>query len=91
VWLIGENPVVGYSVRQQNVDLMFWSGQLFGEPLLKPVGKDKAAHISFGRDSDISQPELRRLLKKAGTILLDSSAAYAQKRAAAKKKSSKRA
>lgn len=91
MWLIGENPVVGYSVRQQNVDLMFWSGQLFGEPLLKPVGKDKAAHISFGRDSDISQPELRRLLKKAGTILLDSSAAYAQKRAAAKKKSSKRA
>jgi hypothetical protein len=24
VWFIGENPVVGYSVRPKRVDLMFW-------------------------------------------------------------------
>lgn len=47
VWFLGENPAVGYSVKQKRVDLMFWSGQLFDEPRLKAVGKDKAAQVSY--------------------------------------------
>src|SRR5215471_17621331 len=60
VWWIGENPVVGYNVRQKRVDLMFWSGQLFDDSRLKPLGKDKAAQVSFQDESDIELPELRR-------------------------------
>ena len=64
VWWIGENPVVGYNVRQMRVDLMFWSGQLFDDSRLKPLGKDKAAQVSFQDESDINLPELRRWLRK---------------------------
>src|SRR5262245_47101791 len=31
VWFIEENPVVGYNVTQKHVNLLFWSGQSFGE------------------------------------------------------------
>jgi hypothetical protein len=83
VWFIGDNPVVGYSVRSGRVDLMFWSGQLFDEPSLKPTGKDKAAQIGIQGSSDVKPADLRRWLKKAGTIVFDYAGAYAQKRAAA--------
>ena len=39
VWFIGENPVVGYHVTPKHVNLLFWSGQAFGEPALKAAGK----------------------------------------------------
>lgn len=80
VWFIGENPVVGYGVRQKRVDLMFWSGQLFDEPRLKAVGKDRAAQVSIQNESDINLPELRRWLQKAGTIVFDYVATYRRKR-----------
>ena len=91
VWFVGENPVVGYSVRQKSVDLMFWSGQLFDEPLLKPLGKDKAARISFQETAEINLPELRRWLKKARTIVFDYVGLYARKRETSKSKPRKRA
>ncbi len=87
VWLIGENPVVGYSVRAKRVDLMFWSGQLFDEPLLKAVGKDNAAQIGIEDKSEIKLNELRRRLKKARTVIFDYVGMYARKRTAAKPKS----
>lgn len=90
VWFLGENPIVGYSVRQKNVDLMFWSGQLFDEPLLKPVGKDKAARVSFQDESAINRTELRRWLKKAGTVIFDYVGMYARKRVNSKSKPQKR-
>jgi hypothetical protein len=80
VWFIGENPVVGYSVRQKGVDLMFWSGQLFDEPLLKAVGKDKAARVSFQDESEINFTDLRRWLKSARTIIFDYVGMYGRKR-----------
>ena len=89
VWFIGENPVVGYSVRSKRVDLMFWSGQLFDEPLLKPTGKDKAALTSIQDSSDIDPAAIRRWLRKARTIQFDYAGSYAQKRAASKVKSEK--
>jgi hypothetical protein len=91
VWFLGENPVVGYCVRPKRIDLMFWSGQLFDEPRLKAVGKDKAAQVSFQDESGINVPELRRWLKKAGTKVFDYVAMYRQKREAAGTKSRKRA
>ena len=91
VWFVGENPVVGFDVRQNRVDLLFWSGQLFEEPLLKPMGKDKAARVSFQDASAINLPELRRWLKKAGTTVFDYLGMYRQKRETAGTKSRKRA
>ncbi len=35
-WLINGNPIVTYSRRKAGMCLMFWSGQSFDEPLLKP-------------------------------------------------------
>jgi hypothetical protein len=83
VWFIGENPVVGYSVRAKRVDLMFWSGQLFDEPLLKAVGKDKAAQTSIQDKSEIKPAELHRWLEKARTVIFDYVGMYARKRATA--------
>lgn len=91
VWFVGDNPVVGYAVRQKRVELMFWSGQLFEEPLLKAVGKDKAAQVGIQDESDINLPELHRWLKKAGTIIFDYVETYVQKRKTSRLKPRKRA
>ena len=91
VWFIGENPVVGYSIRQKRVELMFWSGQLFNEPLLTAVGKDKAARVTFQGESDINLTDLRRWLKSARTVIFDYAGMYERKQQAAKLKRRKRA
>jgi Domain of unknown function (DU1801) len=80
VSFVGENPVVGYDVRKDRVDLLFWSGQLFEESLLKPMGKDKAARAIFENASEINLPDVRRWLKKSRTIIFDYVGMYAQKR-----------
>ncbi len=84
VWFIGENPVVGYNVRSGRVNLMFWSGQLFDEPLLRPAGKDKAAVISLQDGVATDAVALRRWLRKARSIQFDYVGTYARKRAAAR-------
>ena len=89
VWFLGENPVVGYRVRQKRVDLMFWSGQLFDEPLLKAVGNDKAARVDIQDESEINLPELRRWLKSARTIVFDYVGTYERKRRTARLKPKK--
>ena len=38
VWFLEGNPLVGYSVRKDSVQLLFWSGQSFDEPGLSPAG-----------------------------------------------------
>ncbi len=90
VWFIGENPVVGYGIRQKRVDLMFWSGQLFDEPLLKAVGKDKAARVGIQDESEINLLELRRWLEKARTVIFDYEAIYGRKRETSRLKPRKR-
>lgn len=91
VWFIEENPVVGYRVGPKRVDLTFWSSQLFEEPLLKAVGKDKAAQVSIEEESEINLAELRRWLKSARTSIFDYVRMYAQKRETARLKPQKRA
>ena len=49
VWFIDDNPVVGYNAAAKAVKLLFWNGQAFDEPTLKPVGKYRAAQALFGQ------------------------------------------
>jgi len=72
VWFVGDTPVVGYNVPAKGgVVLLFWNGQSFGDPALRPMGKFKAAQIQFEAVSEIKVTPLRRWLKKAGTEIWD--------------------
>lgn len=72
VWFIDENPVVGYWVRKKGeVQLLFWSGQSFDEPDLKPEGKFKAAEMQYTEVNQIKITHLKRWLKKAKDIQWD--------------------
>jgi hypothetical protein len=86
VWFIGDTPVVGYNVTAKGgVALLFWNGQAFDEPALKPMGKFKAAQIRFGDVSEIEAAPLRRWLKKAGTEIWDVSSIRRQRSRAKKR------
>jgi len=71
VWFLAGNPVVGYWVRKTGVQLLFWSGQSFDEPELKPEGKFKAAEATFAATDQIEPAILARWLKKARDIQWD--------------------
>jgi len=71
VWFINENPIVGYSLKKSGVELLFWSGQSFDEPLLISVGKFKAAGITFTEINEIKKTVITRYLRKAKTIQWD--------------------
>jgi hypothetical protein len=71
VWFINENPVVGYSKLKNCIQLLFWSGQSFGETNLKPTGKFKASEIKYTDIEDLNTVELERWLEKAKTIQWD--------------------
>lgn len=69
VWFLNENPLVGYNTSKDVVQVLFWSGQSFDEPELVPVGKYKAARLSFQDTKDIDEKLLNRCLKKSQTIM----------------------
>ena len=71
VWFLAGNPVVGYWVRKSGVQLLFWSGQSFDEPGLKPEGKFKAAEAAFTSVDEIDSGALARWLGKARDIQWD--------------------
>ncbi len=87
VWFLGDTPVVGYNVPAKGgVLLLFWNGQAFGDPVLKSIGKFRAAQTQFGEASEIKITPLRRWLKMARTEIWDVGSirrlrARAQKRA----------
>lgn len=72
VWFIDENPVVGYNATAKTVNLLFWNGQAFDEPGLKPVGKYRAAQAVFGDVADVDRKVIRRWLQKAKSEVFDS-------------------
>jgi hypothetical protein len=76
VWFIGDNPVVGYNATAKTVNLLFWNGQAFHEPALKPVGKYGAAQALFRDAAEIDPKVVRRLLKKARSDVFDSKAFF---------------
>jgi hypothetical protein len=65
VWFLDGNPVVGYWVRKDNVQLLFWSGQTFNEPGLTAEGKFKAAEARYTNKLEIDLGDLHRWLKKS--------------------------
>ncbi len=71
VWFLDGNPIVGYSRRKAGINLMFWSGQSFGEPELKPEGSFKAAEIVYRDVSDINIDDLSRWIEKSARIQWD--------------------
>jgi hypothetical protein len=71
VWFIDGNPIVGYWVRNKDVQLLFWSGQSFDEPALIAEGKFQAAEVRLTDVSQIVAKDLKRWLKKAKAIQWD--------------------
>lgn len=71
VWFLDDNPVVGYSKLKGGVRLLFWSGQSFDEPGLRPEGRFKAAEARYATASEVDVEALRRWLGKARDIQWD--------------------
>lgn len=71
VWFIDGNPVAGYSVRKDGVQLLFWSGQSFKSSGLTPEGSFKAAGIRYNDVKEITVTALRSWLKQAIRIQWD--------------------
>ncbi|HRP32851.1 MAG TPA: DUF1801 domain-containing protein [Agriterribacter sp.] len=72
VWFLKDNPVVGYSLQKAGLRLMFWSGADFEEMQLNVRGeKFKDASIFYSSVEQINSDDLKRWLKKAGTIQWD--------------------
>jgi hypothetical protein len=55
---------------------LFWNGQAFDETGLEPVGKFRAAQVSFGDAAEIDPKAIRRWLRKAKSDVLDSKAYF---------------
>lgn len=71
VWFLEGNPVAGYDVLKNNVRLLFWSGQSFDEPGLKPEGSFKAAEARYTSKDQVDTADLARWLEKSQTIQWD--------------------
>lgn len=71
VWFLEGNPVVGYSRRKKGICLLFWSGQLFNEPLLENEGSFKAAQIFYNSAWEINPADIEVWLEKARNIQWD--------------------
>jgi hypothetical protein len=71
VWFLNGNPVAGYSKLKNGVQLLFWSGQSFEEPGLKPEGSFKAAEKRYTELTQINDEDLQRWLQKAESIQWD--------------------
>lgn len=71
VWFLDGNPIVGYWVRKNHVQLLFWSGQSFDEEGLQPEGKFKAAEAHYTAPDQINTDDLSRWLQKSEQIQWD--------------------
>jgi hypothetical protein len=71
VWFLDGNPVAGYSRLKGCVRLLFWSGQSFDEPGLRPEGSFKAAESRYTAVEQIDESALARWLGKARDIQWD--------------------
>lgn len=71
VWFIEGNPIVGYWVRKDNVQLLFWSGQSFDEEDLEPEGSFKAAEARYTSENQVNIDDLKRWLEKSKKIQWD--------------------
>ena len=65
VWFINENPVVGYSKKKAGIEILFWSGQSFGEESLIAIGKFKAAGYIYQDITEVKKTVVKRWLKNS--------------------------
>ena len=72
VWLLEQNPIVGYSKQKAGIRLMFWSGADFDEEQLNVRGgKFKDASVFYNYTSEIDPDDLKRWLVKSKDIQWD--------------------
>ena len=71
VWFIDGNPVVGYSIKKSGVQVLFWSGQSFVTPGLKPLGSYQAAAWDTPSVDAIAASSMDEWLREALTIQWD--------------------
>ena len=71
VWFLGANPIVGYTTKKAGVELLFWSGQSFTQPGLKPIGKFQAAGYLCPAVSELDEQTLGQWLAEAERIQWD--------------------
>ncbi len=76
VWFLDGNPIVGFSTLKSPkptgcVRLLFWSGQSFDEPGLRPEGTFKAAEARYINVDEIIARDLDTWLKKSIEIQWD--------------------
>lgn len=71
VWFLDGNPIVGYSKLKESVRLLFWSGQSFRTPGLKPEGKFKAAEARYTSAEQVDTAVLARWLAESRDIQWD--------------------
>lgn len=71
VWFLEGNPIVGYSKRKGGINLMFWSGQSFDEPILQKEGKFKAAEVRYAELKEVDKKAMQQWLEKAKEIQWD--------------------
>jgi hypothetical protein len=68
VWFFAGNPVVGYDRLKASVRILFWSGQSFATPGLKPEGSFKAAEVRYTSVDQVDTDLLARWLNEAREI-----------------------
>ncbi len=71
VWFIDGNPIAGYAVLKNCVQLLFWSGQSFKTTGLKPEGSFKAAEMRYAGLKNLKITLLRAWLKEAKQVQWD--------------------
>lgn len=71
VWFIDGNPIAGYSLKKSGIEVLFWSGQSFITPGLKPVGKFKAAGVAVPSLEELDSKALAKWLKESKAIQWD--------------------
>ena len=71
VWFINDNPITGYWAPKKGIGLLFWSGQSFKNPGLKPIGRHKAAGITIESVEDIDVELIRKWLDESKQVQWD--------------------
>jgi hypothetical protein len=71
VWFLDGNPIVGYNKLKDCIRILFWSGQSFDEPGLKPEGSFKAAEARYTDVGQVNLKEIKRWLLKSKKIQWD--------------------
>jgi hypothetical protein len=68
VWFFEGNPVVGYDRLKASVRILFWSGQSFTTPGLKPEGTFKAGEVRYTSVDQVDTGLLAQWLAEAREI-----------------------